>query len=381
MNITCAKSVLLGQEIFSTVGNCKIIPDREINSSNLEKSDALIIRSNTPVDKSMLENTSLKFIGTATSGRDHIDIDLLSKKNIHLFVASGCNAKSVAEYVIASLLHLSREHDINLNNKNMAVIGCGNVGSAVCKKSKALGVNILKNDPPLQGKFPNQNYLPLKEILPVSDIVTVHVPFVKNGKWPTNYLVNKDFLKLMKPGSIFINSSRGQICDENALISILEEKRLLSTVLDVWSGEPDLNTDLYDHVSIATPHIAGHSFNAKLKGTLDCYNSLCDFFSVKNKLESFKELKTSTKNIQINANDYASDQLILNKIVKMNYDILLDHEIFKKNILEKNSISEAFTFFRKNYTNRLEFSNSKVKIQNTANDLIQKVEQLGFKTI
>lgn len=399
MNIVCTESVLLAKEVFSTIGNCKIIPtnsqDQNIFRDALTDADALIVRSDAKVSESFIKNTPIKFVGTATSGIDHLDTTYLEKNNIHWYAAHGCNANSVAEYVISALLHISEQKNISFNKKNMAIIGCGHVGCAVMQKAKILGINILMNDPPLHMKKFNQSYLELSKILPEADIISIHTPLTKNlnnqEKWPTYHLANDQFFSQCKKGAIFINTSRGKVCNSNALLSALEKNIISSAIIDVWENEPffddgNLGQKVFNKksglITITTPHIAGYSYDAKLKGTLMCYKKLCDFFSIQPKYTYNKKMTTYNSDILIDAQKYKNETLLLNNIIKQVYDIETDHNklINFENTYKKDAFSSAhyFSELRKNYPIRREFHNTTVHVKNGSEKLIETIKYLGF---
>ena len=269
MNIVCAESVLAAEAAFKSIGNCIILPDNKIDRSSLIDADALIIRSKTKVDNRLLQDSNVRFVGSATAGKDHLDIRWLEENNIIWSVASGCNANSVSEYVITSLLHLAKKNNFKLKNKTIGIIGCGNVGRAVIKKSHVLGMKVLQNDPIRATEEIDFPHIPLPSMLPECDIVTIHTPLTKEVAWPTENLANYEFFENLKPGAIFINTSRGEVCDYNVWLQSQYQRHLSGSIIDVWESEPNLNADHIKASSISTAHIAGHSAEGKLNGGSD----------------------------------------------------------------------------------------------------------------
>ncbi len=161
MKIICAETVLLGSEALSNAGKTVVIPDREITRNDLLDADALIVRSKTKINRELLRDTPVQFVGTATAGTDHIDATYLEQRGIYWCGSPGCNANSVSEYLVAALLALGRRHGFDLSGKTIGVIGCGNVGSRVVKKCEALGMNVLRNDPPLAAASTDPDFQPL----------------------------------------------------------------------------------------------------------------------------------------------------------------------------------------------------------------------------
>jgi erythronate-4-phosphate dehydrogenase len=379
MKIICAETVLLGHDAFSNAGKTVTIPDREIVRDDLHDADALIVRSKTKINRNLLEGTPVKFIGTATAGTDHIDAAHLEQRGIYWCASPGCNANSVSEYLVAALLTLRSRHGFDLEGKSIGVIGCGNVGSRVVKKCEALGMNVLRNDPPLAATSSDPDFQPLESVLSESDIVTLHVPLVKTGPWPTGRMADYRFFEQLKPGAIFINAARGSVCDYDALLTAKEGGAVSRAVIDVWSPEPAFRTDVLNMADLASPHIAGHSYEGKLNGTIACYNELCNFFEIQKTWDiaaSLPEPEIPTLEIDCIGHD---DETMLHQIIKQVYDIETDDTLIRETDVQ-NEIDRARNFdaLRKNYRIRREFNNTVVDVKNASIELKQKIRALGF---
>ncbi len=231
--------------------------------------DVLIIRSTTKVNRQLLDGTQIKLVATATSGTDHIDNDYLDKAGVSFSDAKGSNANSVAEYVIYSILKWALNKEVELKKVPIGIIGFGCIGKLVAAFAYELGLKVFVNDPPLREEgfnFPDYCiYLELKELISNSRIVTNHVPLERNGKWPTLNLINRDLLESMPSGSFLIHASRGWVVNENSLFERIN-RGYVNAVVDVWTSEPFYNKELANLSLIATPHIAGYSFEGKLNG-------------------------------------------------------------------------------------------------------------------
>ncbi|MCA1808223.1 MAG: DUF3410 domain-containing protein, partial [Lentisphaerae bacterium] len=162
-----------------------------------------------------------------------------------------------------------------LAGRTLGIIGIGNIGSRLVRKAAALGLRVLQNDPPLAEATGDRIFRPLDEILPQADIVTLHVPLNGDGPHPTRQMANRDFFAKMKRGAIFINAARGALLESQALLAALDQGQLDRVALDTWEGEPAFRNDVLNQASIATPHIAGHSFEGKAMGTLMVYQAAC----------------------------------------------------------------------------------------------------------
>lgn len=380
MKIVCAETVLLGETAFSNAGKTVIIPDREITRDDLLDADALIIRSKTKVTEELLHGTPVKFVGTATAGTDHIDANWLQKRGIYWCGSPGCNANSVSEYLVAGLLTLSRRHGFDLEGKTIGVIGCGNVGSRVVKKCHALGMNVLRNDPPLSAVSADPDFQPLENLLAESDIVTLHVPLIKHKPWPTERMADWLFFEQMKPGAIFINAARGSVCDYDALLDAKAGGAVSREIIDVWSPEPAFRTDVLKMADLASPHIAGHSYEGKLNGTIACYNELCNFFEISkdwNIDASLPQPEVPTLEIDCAERD---DEEILHDIIHKIYAIEEDDRLIRDAAV-RNEIDRARNFdsLRKGYRTRREFHNTEITLENAPHGLKQKLTALGFR--
>lgn len=380
MKTVCAETVLLGESAFSTVGETVVIPDRNIRREDLIDADALVVRSKTKISRELLFGTPVRFVGTATAGTDHLDTAYLNAKGIYSCSAPGCNANSVSEYLIAALLTLRARHGYDLQGKTIGVIGCGNVGSRVVKKCKALGMRVLLNDPPLEARSANPDYLPLDTVLAESDIVSLHIPLVRHKPWPTQHLADYLFFEKLKPGAIFINAARGRVCDYDALLTAKSGGAVSRSIVDVWDPEPSFRTDVLRETDLASAHIAGHSFEGKLNGTIACYNELCNFFEVRKEWDIAATLpEPPMPTIEIDCTGH-EDEEVLHRIVKQVYDVEADDALIREAAALKGlERAQRFDQLRKEYRQRREFMNTRVLTTNATPELRRKIEALGFK--
>jgi erythronate-4-phosphate dehydrogenase len=246
----------------------------EICREDILDADALLIRTRTRCDASLLEGTKVSLITTATIGMDHIDLDYCRSHGIEVANASGCNAGGVMQYVFSALYGVAARKGIKIDGATIGIIGVGNVGKKVEYLAEYLGFKILRCDPPRAQKEGSDGFCSLEHLLAESDVVTLHVPLDDS----TRGMANADFFTLMKPGSIFINASRGEVVDEKALIEA--SPKFGAIVIDTWNNEPDVDENLIDIVDIATPHIAGYSFQGKLNGTALAVRAVAGHFGI-----------------------------------------------------------------------------------------------------
>jgi len=243
LKIIVDENIVFGEEAFSKFGEVRLLPGRNLNNQILKDAEILIVRSITKVDEELLMNTRIKFVGTATTGNDHVDQKYLSEKSIFFADAKGCNADSVTEYVFTTLMKIASEKNITLKNKTFSVVGVGNIGSIVVKLAESFGMHVLKNDPPLERAGNETDFVSLDEALQ-ADIISLHVPLTKDGIDKTYHLLNSENLKRLREDSILINTSRGEVVDNKALLETIRSRKL-KVILDVWENEPNINKELF----------------------------------------------------------------------------------------------------------------------------------------
>lgn len=249
------------------------LPASEINSDAVRDADALIVRTRTLCGASLLEDSKVRIVATATIGTDHIDLDWCATKGIVVRNAPGCNAPGVALYVWSNLLR----NGFDPQRHTLGVIGCGNVGSIVTQWGERLGAKVLVCDPPRKEKgLTDKMYLPLEEVFAQSDAVTLHTPLTRFGLHPTFHLIDRDSLALLKPGAVFVNAARGEVVNTEALISAIEKGKIRRAVIDTWEGEPEIDSRLLDLAHTATCHIAGYSVEGKQRATRMALEAVAD---------------------------------------------------------------------------------------------------------
>ena len=378
MKIIADENIPFVAECFSSIGEVEVVPGREITPDIIADADVLLVRSITRVSSDLLVDSKVRFVGTATIGFDHIDIEYLSRNKIGFASAPGSNANSAAEYVITALLNIAKRYSIDLEGKSIGIIGVGNVGSRVAKKCEALGMNTYLNDPPLQRHTGDSKYLPREKLFDC-DFITLHTPLTFEGEDKTFHLANKRFFKSLKTGYIFINASRGGVVDSSALKTAIRTTRLKATMLDVWENEPNIDVELLATVDIGTPHIAGYSLDGKIAGMIMIYKAACEYFGLEAKFDisSFlPEAAVPELNIDPKSN---SEQDILLSAVERIYDIKTDdtrlRQIVEKSMEERG---KYFDHLRRTYPVRREFQNTNVIVEDKNSSLAKKLKGLGF---
>ena len=374
LKILVDENIVFAESAFNEIGEVMLLPGRKITNSSLKNIDILIVRSVTKVDGDLLKNTSVKFVGTATIGTDHIDLEYLNANNIYFADAKGCNAYSVAEYIIAALLNLVVRFDFKLQNKSIGIVGVGNVGSKVAFFAKSIGMQVLFNDPPLKRNGETREFAEFEEILKC-DVISLHTPLNLSGIDKTLYLLDQKNLDKLKNETILINSSRGAVINNLDLLNVIDNKNL-KVVLDVWENEPSINEDLLDKVSIATPHIAGYSYEGKVNGTKMIYESLCKYLNADAKFEFKLEPPI---NVLLNLDDENKIEFSLNNLISKIYSIQNDNEKMKKSsVMNKTKRTEYFDIQRKEYPIRREFNNYTIKSNNLSEETKIILNNLRF---
>lgn len=255
-------------------------PGKEFTPQLVKDADALIIRTRTKCDRELLEGSRVRFIATATIGFDHIDTNYCRQAGIVWQNAPGCNSSSVAQYLESSLLLLQQEKQFQLKGKTLGVIGVGNVGAKIAQMGCRLGMHVLLNDPPREEREKDPNFCSLEQLMNTCDILTFHVPLVREGRFATFHLADHSFFAHLKHRPFIINTSRGEVIETQSLLHALQDKLIADAIIDVWENEPDINQELLQKVFIGTPHIAGYSADGKANATRMALDALCHFFHI-----------------------------------------------------------------------------------------------------
>ncbi|MBO4571090.1 MAG: 4-phosphoerythronate dehydrogenase [Bacteroidales bacterium] len=265
--------------VFEPFAEVVYLPGKAIDNAAVRDADALLVRTRTRCDKTLLEGSRVKAIASATIGFDHIDTSWCESAGIAWSAAPGCNADSVAQYVASTLCVLAGRRGLSFEKMTLGVVGVGHVGSKVAGIGRALGMRVLLNDPPREraqaaGEDASERFVPLDEVIAGSDIITLHVPLTRVGEDVTWHLFDEERLSCLRSGQILINTSRGEVVDGAALKErIMKDPRhscclcSCSAVLDVWEDEPLIDHGLLQAVELGTPHIAGYSADGKAAGT------------------------------------------------------------------------------------------------------------------
>ncbi len=248
--------------------------------SDISNIHGMLIRTVIPINKQTLPEipSQLSFIGTASAGTDHVDIDYLQSHDITFADAAGCNARSVAEYVATALLLWDEKRSADLQKLIAGIVGVGHVGTQVSKLLDNLDISTVLYDPPRENRDSNFTSASLSEVLDC-DILSFHTPLTETGDYPTYHWLDSEKLA-NRAFDLIINSARGGVVDETALLQAKRTGRVRDIIIDVWEDEPQVQLETAQEAFIKTPHIAGYSVQAKNNASKFVADALIDHFEL-----------------------------------------------------------------------------------------------------
>jgi erythronate-4-phosphate dehydrogenase len=245
MKIIADENMPYVDALFGYLGKIEYVNGRTLTAKQVEDADVLLVRSVTKVNAALIKNAhKLKFVGSATIGTDHIDVDYLSLRNIYFTNAPGCNATAVGEYAFIAMLELAQRFGESLAGKVVGIVGAGNTGTAAAKCMQAYGLKVLLCDPIKASQGDTREFVSLDTIIEQADIISLHVPITKDGEHKTWYLFDETRLNKLKPNTWLLNCCRGEVIDNRALIKFKQQRDDVKLVLDVWEGEPNPMAEL-----------------------------------------------------------------------------------------------------------------------------------------
>jgi erythronate-4-phosphate dehydrogenase len=337
MKVIVDKGIKSIQEIISLLNGFDAVEliffsSSDIKNSNIKDADVLLVRSTVKVDELLLAGTNIKLIGSATAGIDHIDTHYLKKNYIKWFYAPGCNASSVVNYVMSSICFL-KDKGVFDSTSSVGIIGYGNIGKKLKKALDYFSIENLIYDP-----FLNFEYLVDIEQIKNCNLITLHVPMTYKTEFPTYNMIDKFFLDDIQ-GKTLINTSRGGVVDESELIKLQN----INYISDVWTDEPCPSNEVIEYALLATPHVAGHSTNGKINGTIMLIDFLQNHIEINNdqkklNLEIMKNFITSKDAVK-----EVESKVHINNYIK-EYDIKLESDSFKTAYINSITTNKKNTF-------------------------------------
>ena len=325
---------------------CEVIYSRgsDISREMVKEADALVIRTRTKCDASLLEGSKVRFIATATIGYDHID-------------TAWCESNGI-RWTNSLLVTMSRQFGFSFREKTLGVVGVGNVGSKVARLAALLGFRVLLCDPPRARREGSGSFVSIDEIISRSDIITLHVPLIRDGEDATFHMFDSSRLAKMNQNQILINSSRGEVVDGAALKNALAQKKILAASLDVWENEPQIDPELLSLLFTGTPHIAGYSVDGKATGTTMSVQALGKFFDLPCKDWEVTEVPPSLQPTEFSIDVTGkTPQEVLADAILHTYDIKNDDAALRADVA-------SFEKQRSHYPVRREFPAFSVKTLN-----------------
>lgn len=376
MKLVIDANIPAAERCFGHFGTLTRVPGREISAAHLQDADVLIVRSITQVNDALLSNSPVGFIGTCTIGTDHIDQAALAKRDIGFASAPGCNAEAVVDYVLSSLLTLAERDGWTLNERTVGVVGVGNVGRRLLARLTAMGVATLACDPPRAAEEGAHGFHSLDALVEHCDVLCLHTPLTREGPHATYQLLNAQRINDLAPGSVLLNAGRGDCVDGLALRNRVAGKGDISAVLDVWESEPDIDAGLRDLVPLATPHIAGHSLDGKLRGTWMIQQALARHFGQADGL-SFADICPPPALASLHLQHALPPEDALRLCIRAVYDVRRDHDALQHQT-QHSGIRKGFDDCRANYPLRREFATLNVQLSGEAVALEGILLGVGF---
>ncbi|MCK7549913.1 MULTISPECIES: 4-phosphoerythronate dehydrogenase PdxB [Marinobacter] len=381
MLIVADENIPLLESFFGDIGTIRRVSGRTVSPEDVNDADILLVRSVTRVNEALLKDSRVRYVGTSTIGTDHVDLPWLESRGIAFSAAPGCNANSVAEYVLSVLsLYAEQQGLDDWETLSVGIVGAGNVGSELARKLDKLGFTVRLCDPPRQAVEGDDNemFCSLDEALEC-DVITLHTPLTRESAHPTFNMIDADRLARLTAGQLLINTSRGEVIESAALLERLQAPNAPTVVLDVWEQEPRVNPQLVDRVWLATPHIAGYSLEGKVQGTEMVYQSLCRFLGLPARKKAGQYLPEPALS-KLCFTSAAEEMGAGNIAMRSCYDPRRDDARLRLTMdLPVEERGTAFDRLRKNYPVRREFSSVKIQLKGTSKSLQDTFRALGFK--
>lgn len=341
MKIVADENIPLVEHYFGRYGTILQKRGRSITQADVKDADILLVRAVTNVNKELLQQSNVKFVGSTTTGFDHLDMTYLESSGIRWGISKGCNATAVVEYVICVIASLQKMGYLPLHHIRAGVIGVGNIGRHVVKALEILGCEVVQCDPVRAEKEPGFHSTSLKDMADL-DLITLHTPLTVEDDHPTYHLIRTDFVQRQKKNCALINTSRGSVVDLNQLKMYGQE---MLWCLDVWENEPYINYDALEPALIATPHIAGYSMQSKDRGIKMIYRSAVEQGILPN--DSLPDVPYATTTLA-----FEGKKMHWRDVVLDIFDPTVMTQLMKDALLED---AKNFDLLRKNFTGRYEF--------------------------
>ncbi|HCW91551.1 MAG TPA: 4-phosphoerythronate dehydrogenase PdxB [Marinobacter sp.] len=366
---------------FADIGKVRAVCGRSMTAEQVREADILLVRSVTRVDEALLKGSRVRFVGTTTIGTDHVDLDYLRQQSIRFSAAPGCNANSVVEYVLTVLsLWAERTGMDDWADLSVGIVGAGNVGGELGRRLARLGFKVKLCDPPRAEAEPDNvdQFVGLEDALSC-DVVTFHTPLNREGACPTWHLMNESRIQALKPGQLLINTSRGEVVDNQALLARLEAGQAPAVVLDVWENEPAILAGLVRHSWLATPHIAGYSLEGKVMGVEAIYQAVSHYLGLPARKQAGQFLPEPPLS-KMSFTGSVAELDAANRAMRACYDPRSDDARLRLVLAGgEQQRKEGFDRLRRDYPVRREFSSLKLQLKGASKSYQDTFRALGFK--
>ena len=323
--------------VFDNICQVEYLQSADIDHNTVKDADCLIVRTRTLCNEALLKGSDIKLIASATAGYEHIDLDFCKREGIATFVARGCNASSVAQYVGSAVALWTATNGLSTHDLTIGIVGYGYVGKEVEKIAELMGCRVLTNDPPLAKQGYDHRFVSLSEIADRSDVITFHTPLTDEGEFATRHLGADDFFAQCSHRPLIINAARGGVINEQSMLAAHRKQQIGDFVVDCWENEPNISHEVLREALVATPHIAGYSANGKYRASQMCIEAVARFFGL--------SPAQPRHDIQKNVCTASGNDLALALLA--NYDIRTDTEQLKAS-------PDKFEYLRNNYYTRYE---------------------------
>lgn len=366
------------------MGETKVLRGRDIGSEALADTQILLVRSITRVDAQLLRGSTVRFVGSATAGTDHIDTSALAHSGIAWSAAPGSNATAVVEYVLSAIA-LSGFLAPILKGLKVGIVGLGEVGYRLSSRLLQMGCSVGAYDP-LRTSWPgNIPRLTLKEVLS-QPVVSLHaslhdqVPFSSHGLVDAK-LAEYAVRAAEKRGmGLFLNAARGELMTPDALTTLLASP--ITVILDTWPGEPLLSPAVLSSTDWVSPHIAGHSLDAKARGSNMLARALARWAGEGLGDKFLADLPISRPAAQlIEDQTTASDAVEWATTFLKNQGTLAGEDARLRAAGSGTLSAEDFDDLRKTYRQPSEWSGRAIRIQRGVAELREMARRLGMSVV
>ena len=375
MKIVCDNKIPFLRGVLEPYADVVYLPGKETTADDLRDADAVITRTRTKCNSTLLEGSRVKVVATATIGFDHIDTSWCESNGIIWKNAPGCNSHSVKQYISSVLCTLAKRFGLELRKMTLGVVGVGNVGSKVADVGRALGMKVLLNDPPRQRAEGPDAFVSLDRLIAESDIISLHVPLNREGEDATWHLFDGGRISSLRPSQILINSSRGPVVDNDALKASLKSGGLRAAVLDVWEKEPDIDRELLGLLAVATPHIAGYSADGKAAGTAASVRTVAQVLGLPLTQWAPSDVPAPRQALDFTVDASSREELdVVSEAVFHAYDVMDDDAALR-------AAPQSFEKLRGDYQIRREPSAFTLRLHGGSPGLCSSLRLLGFNVI